>query len=139
MLVATAPPPRPTTTPFTLSVVPTLVRLEAVTPDASVAPVNVDALATLAVVAKDDVSGVNVIDVAADAVVAKDDVIARLDVTAKDAVVANDADVAKLAVPNSEPLNEPTEPVDTFTIARTNILDCDGGATKNDKVVLANV
>jgi hypothetical protein len=34
-------------------VVPTLVRLEAVTPDASVAPVNVDALATLAVVANE--------------------------------------------------------------------------------------
>jgi hypothetical protein len=34
-------------------VVPTLVKLDAVTPDASVAPVNVDALATLAVVAND--------------------------------------------------------------------------------------
>ena len=65
VLVATALPPRPTTTPFTLSVVPTLVRLEAVTPDASVAPVNVDALATLAVEAYDA-------DVAADVVFAKD-------------------------------------------------------------------
>jgi hypothetical protein len=74
-------------------------------------------------VAKDADCGVNVIDVAADAVVANDD---------ESTLVAN-------KIPVNDPLNEPTEPVDTFTIARTNILDCDGGATKNDKFVPVNV
>jgi hypothetical protein len=78
------------------------------------------------VVAKDAVDGVNVIDVAADAVVA---------------VVANDDESTLVAskTPVNDPLNEPTAPSDTFTIARTNILDCDGGATKNDKFVPVNV
>jgi hypothetical protein len=47
--------------------------------------------------------------------------------------------VAKDAVPNNEPVNEPTTPTDAFTNARTSIFDCDGGAIKNDKVVPANV
>jgi hypothetical protein len=93
-------------------------------------------------VAKDADCGVNVIDVAADAVVAKDAVsgVNVIDVAA-DAVVANDDERTLVAnkIPVNDPLNEPTEPVDTFTIARTNILDCDGGATKNDKFVPVNV
>ena len=95
-----------------------------------------------AVFAKDAVSGVNVIDVAADAVFANDAVVGVnvIDVAA-DAVVANDDESTLVAskIPVNDPLNEPTEPVDTFTIARTNILDCDGGATKNDKFVPVNV
>ena len=56
-------------------------------------------------------------------------------------MVANDDESTLVAnkIPVNDPLNEPTEPVDTFTIARTNILDCDGGATKNDKFVPVNV
>jgi len=75
---------------------PTFVSDDVTTVLFSVVPLNVDALATLAVkaydaeVANDDVNGVNVIDVAADAVVAKDAEVATLAVEAYDADVAND-------------------------------------------------
>jgi hypothetical protein len=79
---------------------PTFVSDDVTTVLFSVVPLNVDALATLAVkaydaeVANDDVNGVNVMDVAADAVVANDDVngVNVIDVAADD-VSANDAEV----------------------------------------------
>jgi hypothetical protein len=92
--------------------VPTLVNDDVTTVLFSVVPLNVDALATLAVkaydaeVANDDVNGVNVMDVAADAVVANDAevilplklpvLICRelLTIPAGNMVGANDADVA---------------------------------------------
>ncbi len=79
---------------------PTFVSDDVTTVLFNVVPLNVDALATLAVkaydadVANDDVNGVNVMDVAADAVVANDDVngVNVIDVAADD-VSANDAEV----------------------------------------------
>jgi len=54
---------------------------------------------------------------------------------ANDAVVANDAEVAKDAVPNSDPVNDPTKFSVALTKARTNTIDCDGGADTKFKFV----
>jgi hypothetical protein len=91
-------------------------------------PLNVDALATLAVkaydaeVANDDVNGVNVIDVAADA------------------VVENDALTAVLASPINDPVKDPVLIwVELLTIPAGNIVGANDAVVANDDVNGVNV
>jgi hypothetical protein len=127
-------------------------------------PLNVDALATLAVkaydadVANDDVNGVNVIDVAADAVVANDaEVILPLKlpvlickelltipvgniVGAKDAEVAKDAEIAVLASPINDPVKLPVLICkELLTIPAGNIVGANDAEVAKDDVNGVNV
>ncbi len=91
-------------------------------------PLNVDALATLAVeaydaeVANDDVNGVNVIDVAADA------------------VVANDAEIAVLASPINDPVKDPVLICkELLTIPAGNMVGANDAEVAKDDVNGVNV
>ena len=108
--------------------VPTLVNDDVTTVLFSVVPLNVDALATLAVeaydaeVANDDVNGVNVIDVAADA------------------VVANDAEIAVLASPINDPVKLPVLICkELLTIPVGNMVGAKDAVVENDDVNGVNV
>ena len=107
---------------------PTFVSDDVTTVLFSVVPLNVDALATLAVkaydaeVANDDVNGVNVIDVAADA------------------VVENDALTAVLASPINDPVKDPVLIwVELLTIPAGNIVGANDAVVANDDVNGVNV
>jgi hypothetical protein len=108
--------------------VPTLVNDDVTTVLFSVVPLNVDALATLAVeaydaeVANDDVNGVNVIDVAADA------------------VVANDAEIAVLASPINDPVKDPVLICkELLTIPAGNMVKANDAEVAKDDVNGVNV
>jgi hypothetical protein len=108
--------------------VPTLVNDDVTTVLFSVVPLNVDALATLAVeaydaeVANDDVNGVNVIDVAADA------------------VVANDAEIAVLASPINDPVKDPVLICkELLTIPAGNMVGANDAEVAKDDVNGVNV